>query len=113
MEFYKIILNQLGGNRFLVMTGAKNLVYCNKEKFLRFELPKNGGGVKWVKITLNFKDLYDMEFLGETKKLDKKLSNIGIKVYEKQSFTIKKFDYLYYDQLQEIFTEVTQLYTSL
>lgn len=113
MEFYKIILQQLGGNKFLVMTGAKNLVYCNKEKFLKLELPKNPGGVKWVKITLNYKDLYNMEFLKEEKTLNEKLSNIGIKIYDRQAVLIKKYEDLFFDQLQEFFTETTGFYTSL
>lgn len=42
-EIATIILEQLGGGKFLASTGAKNLAYGEEEKgpFLQFKLPAN------------------------------------------------------------------------
>lgn len=55
------ILEQLGGARFLVMTGAKNLVAI--ERGLRMKLPANitKDRRNYFEIVLNGKDLYDLE----------------------------------------------------
>lgn len=56
------ILQQLGGNKFLAMTGAKTLV--NHGNGLSFKLPSNFAreGINYVKIILNGRDLYDVEY---------------------------------------------------
>lgn len=54
------ILQQLGGNRFLAMTGANHLMYDGPA--LRFRLPRGARGVKHVKVALNQNDLYDVTF---------------------------------------------------
>jgi hypothetical protein len=60
----KTILEQLGGNRFAVMTGAKNFV--SHADGLSFKLPSTPhftkSGINFIKITLNQKDLYNVEF---------------------------------------------------
>ncbi|TXH50894.1 MAG: hypothetical protein E6Q97_19510 [Desulfurellales bacterium] len=56
----KTILSQLGGNRFLVMTGAKSLV--GGANFLAFRLPRANDGINYVRVTLNGKDLYKVEY---------------------------------------------------
>ena len=91
------ILNQLGGNRFLVMTGSKNLVAM--ENGLRMNLSRNKAGAKWLSVKLNGLDLYDLDFFTADKDL-----NIKSKA---------KFENVYCDQLQSIFTQVTGLYTKL
>ena len=94
MEIAKTILEQLGGSRFVVMTGSKNFVAG--EKNLSFKVGKNGSKVTHVRITLNSKDLYDMEFL-----------NIrGMKVK-----TVAECNDVFCDQLQELFTRYTGMYT--
>ena len=55
------ILNQLGGNRFIAMTGAKTLVHDDNS--LRFRIGKNKSRANMIRITLNGLDLYDMEFI--------------------------------------------------
>lgn len=90
------ILKQLGGNKFIVMTGAKNLAYGDKG--LSFKIGKNSGGITHVKINLNGKDLYDMEFL--------KIRGTDMK-------TIKVYNDVYNDGIQQIFTDVTGMNTSL
>ena len=47
----RIILQQLGGNKFLAMTGAKDLVYDKTS--LTFKLPKNRGKIFAYKIKLD------------------------------------------------------------
>jgi hypothetical protein len=97
MEIAKTILRQLGGNRFVVMTGSKNFVASDNG--LTMKLTRNKAKAKWLKITLNGKDLYDMDFVSNDKDY-----NIITKV---------KYEDIYFDQLQEIFTQATGLYTRL
>lgn len=92
----KEILTQLGGNKFIAMTGAKNLV--DGGKFLGFKLPRAKDGINYVKITLTSMDLYDIEFGG-----------IRANDYK----VVKKVGGIYNDQLQNIFTKVTGLHTRL
>jgi len=87
------ILEQLGGNKFLAMTGSKNLV--GHEKTLTMKLTKNKISAKWLRITLNNNDLYKMEFIG---------GDCSIKVV---------LDNVYGNMLQESFTNVTGLFTKL
>lgn len=93
----KTIFQQLGGNKFVVMTGAKMLVHG--DNWLSFRIGRNTGNWNYVKIVLTPADLYDMEFatlskLGDTKKK-------------------KVIKGLYADQLQTVFTDNTGLYTKL
>ena len=88
------ILNQLGGNKFVVMTGAKNLGATDNSLSMR--LPRNASGANYLKITLNSMDLYDVEFL----------SIRGMKVTPK-----KEFNNAYNDMLVSLFEKTTGLYT--
>ena len=54
------ILKQLGGNRFLAMTGAKQLTYDDNS--LNMKLSKNMSQANYLKITLNSLDTYDIRF---------------------------------------------------
>lgn len=94
----QIILQQLGGGKFLAMTGAKQLGTTGND--LSFRLPSNfaNRGINYVKITLTPADLYDMEF-GKIR---------GIK-YTK----LATHEGVYFDALREIFTRETGLETSL
>ncbi len=58
----EMIFEQMGGYKFIAMTGAKNLASDNKS--LSFKLPSNfaDNGINHVRITLNGNDLYDLEF---------------------------------------------------
>jgi len=96
MEVSKTILEQLGGNEFIAMTGAKDLGY-NKDS-LQFRIGRNTGGYKGVKIELDNMDLYKVTSWKMNKKYEV-CSNI--------------FHGIYADQLCELFTENTGLYTSL
>jgi hypothetical protein len=91
------ILNQLGGNKFLAMTGSKNLIASNNG--LRMNLSQNKSGAKWFSVKLNSLDLYELDFFTADKNF-----NLTSKA---------AFKNVYADQLQDIFTEVTGLYTKL
>jgi hypothetical protein len=56
----KTILQQLGANRFIAMTGAKNFAFDSK--YMSFRIGRNSKGINHVRIAHNAKDLYDMEF---------------------------------------------------
>ena len=91
------ILLQLGGRRFIRFTGARSFV--GGENFLMFMLPVE---INKVKITLTPMDVYRLEFW---KNLDagRPETHTPFKVIED----------VYEDQLQDLFTEVTGLYTHL
>lgn len=55
------ILAQLGGRKFLAMTGAKNLTGSNKT--LSFQLPSNLTKVNCIRVTLTAMDDYMVEGL--------------------------------------------------
>jgi hypothetical protein len=92
------ILSQLGGNKFLAMTGAKSLASGGKD--LRFRLPSNfaKNGINIVKITLTPTDLYDVEY--------------G-KLRAGKHSVVKVSKGIYADSLREDFTRVTGLDISL
>jgi hypothetical protein len=94
----KIILEQLGGKRFVAMTGAKNLI--GYEHALSFQLPNQFAkkGINHVHITLTPMDDYTMVL--------SKIRGTGCT-------EIERYETVYFDQLQEIFTNATGLYTSL
>lgn len=108
MSIPEIILNQLGGNKFVVMTGSKNFVADGNT--LRMTLAKNGSKANRLYITLEADDTYTMHFFKYT------APRFNSKTY---SFTdekvteVKTIKGVYCDQLQELFTEVTKLYTRL
>ena len=54
------ILKQIGGNRFIAMTGAKGFAFS--DKYMSFKIGRNSKGINFVRIGHNAKDLYDMEF---------------------------------------------------
>lgn len=91
------ILQQLGGNKFIAMTGSKNFTIVDNS--LSMHLTRNKAKAKYLKITLNSMDTYDMVFYTVNKNFE-----VIIKA---------QFDGVYCDQLQDIFTEVTGLYTHL
>jgi hypothetical protein len=94
----KTILEQLGGNKFLVMTGARNLLAGPNT--LSFRLPARFAkdGITLVKISLDVTDTYTMSFKKVNKKTDKLVSE--------QSG-------VYDDMLASIFEEQTGLRTHL
>ena len=92
------VLQQLGGRRFIAMTGAKNFVKNDKDKSIVFRVPKAKNSINTIRITLTSMDLYNVEFISV------RGTNIKTVATEKG---------VYNDQLQKIFTKYTGLYTSL
>jgi len=96
MEVANTILQQLGGNKFLVMTGSKNL-RAGKNKLV-MDLTRNKLGAKFLTIELDAMDTYTMTFQSMRKwEIKTKAEIKGV----------------YCDQLQSIFTQQTGLYTHL
>lgn len=94
------ILEQLGGRRFIAMTGAKNFVAVAPGNTLVFRLPAKFAKNKanYVRITLTPDDLYTVEF--------SYLRAMNLR-------DISRHEGIYCDQLRELFTTETGLYTSL
>lgn len=99
MTVANTILEQLGKNRFIAMTGAKNFV--GSDDALSFKLPSNfaKGGINAVRIRLDTsRDTYEVTF-----------SKIrGTKVTQ-----VSTFNDVYADSLRSLFTSETGLDTSL
>ena len=73
----KTILQQLGGNKFIAMTGAKN--FGSSSKSLQMKIGRNSKSISHVVITLKSSDLYDMEFIrvrGTSRKVVKKVTGV-------------------------------------
>jgi hypothetical protein len=96
MQVAQTILAQLGGRRFLYMTGAKFLV--GGHDFLMFKLPRAKNGINKVRIVLNDMDTYDVE---------------AYRLRGADCHLVERVEGVYNDMLQEIFTDLTGLYTSL
>jgi hypothetical protein len=92
----RIILEQLGGSRFITMTGAKNLMAG--ERTLSFRIPKSNG-INHVAITLDVDDTYRVTF-------NRIIGTKPVVIVHTQST-------VYADQLQELFTNQTGLATRL
>lgn len=92
----KTILEQLGGNKFIAMTGARQ--FGAGEKSLTFKIGRNNSKANHVRITLNCMDTYDMAF---------------IKVYKFDAKTVSAKGSIYAEDLQRVFTGETGLNTSL
>jgi len=93
-------LRQLGGNKFIAMTGAENLAYndlaSNGDVDLTFTIGKNDKRVKHVLVRYDYgKDLYVMKF------------------YTEELTLVAEYDEVYCDMLGDIFESVTGMYTSL
>lgn len=108
MKVADIILNQLGGNKFVVMTGSKNFLADGNT--LRMQLAKNMSKANRLWITLDADDTYTMRFFRYTAPRfnSKKLTFTDEKITE-----VKTIKGVYCDMLQEIFTATTGLYTRL
>jgi hypothetical protein len=91
------ILKQLGGNRFIMMTGAKH--FGVGKEGLSFKIGRNSKQVNHIKIDYDRgRDLYNIKFDWVTKR--------GIK----NKKTLKG---IYADQLAKVFEKYTGMYTTL
>lgn len=108
MTVANTILEQLGGNKFIAMTGAKNLLADGNT--LIMTLPKNMSKANRLYITLEADDTYTMHFFKFTPgRLNKKTFEFT----EDKVVEVRTIEGVYFDKLQELFTEVTGMYTHL
>lgn len=110
----EIILEQLGGNKFVVMTGTKNFVWDSDNTTLRMTLAKNASKANRLYIKYNSDDTYTMDFFKYSParyKVDHKKCTCDF--VDEKIVPVKKFEHIYCDQLQELFTNVTGMYTRL
>lgn len=108
MTVANIIYNQLGGNKFVVMTGSKN--FLDDGNTLRMTLAKNTSKANRLWITLEADDTYTMRFFRYT------APRFSTKTYtfsDEKITEVRTIKGVYCDMLQELFTEVTHLYTHL
>ena len=97
LKVAETILEQLGGNQFRMMTGAKNL--AGDENSLSMRIGRNSSNSNYLKITLNSMDLYDMKFCKLTRKFEEK--------------SVKEYNGVYNDSMVEVFEKHTGMYTKL
>ena len=97
MSVAKTILSQLGGNKFRVMTGAKN--FLDHGNALSMRIGRNSSNSNYLKVSLNSMDLYDVHFSKLTRKLEEK--------------SVKEYNDIYADSLVEIFESHTGMHTRL
>ncbi len=109
MNVAEIILQQMGGNKFIVMTGSHHFLADGNT--LRMQLVKNKSKANRLYITLDeATDLYTMRFFKFT------AGKLNRKTYEwsdDKTTEIVLVEGIFADQMQKIFTEVTGLYTHL
>jgi hypothetical protein len=103
MQVANTILAQLGGNKFLAMTGAHSLVgsecAATRDGGLHFTLPRGAtNGATKVMITLNKNDTYDVRFF---------------KVRKHMPVAISTHNDVQADNLRDLFERATGLRTSL
>lgn len=90
------VIAQLGGGRFIAMTGAKD--FFIGPKGVVFKIGRNSKNVNYVRINLNSMDTYDIEFL-QVRKFKEKVKSTAKGVYA--------------DTLRGAFEQHTGLRTSL
>lgn len=100
MSIAATILSQLGGNKFLAMTGAKNLL--NGGDYLQFDLPAimTKGKANKFRVTLEPSDTYTLTAMK----------------YSRRTFDCKTLETasdVHCDNLREVFERMTGLYTIL
>ena len=95
-EIAQTILNQLGGNKFIVMTGAKQLAHGDKS--LMFKIGRNSSKANQITIKLEENDTYSVTF-HSFRKMELK--------------DLKKYEGVYADNLKSIFETYTGMATSL
>ena len=93
----KTILQQIGGHRFAAMTGSHDFI--NLGNGLRISLSRNKTSANRLEIIYDDgADLYNVRFYRH-------------KTFEVTTKDIEKIEGVYCDMLEEIFTDVTGLYT--
>ena len=102
---YKTLYKQLGGAKFKAMVRAKNLMYTQQEKFLRFDFGSGvitNNGVNFCRIDYKKDDTYEMTFYKKR-----------VKNHMPEFTEVHKIPNVYADKLQYFFTMATGLETHL
>jgi hypothetical protein len=97
-EIANTIMQQLGGRRFITMTGANGFSYnvsLKNNVFIAFKVP-NRSGANFVTIELTPDDVYTMKF---------------VRIHGGNTKTIAEVEGVYADMLQDVFTQNTGLAT--
>lgn len=104
LDVANTIVEQLGGRKFIAMTGARHFV--GSETGVSFKLPGGGGfcknGINTVQITLTPDDTYTMTF-------QRRAHVKGVLVWK----NVAQHHGVYFDMLQSMFTSETGLAVSL
>ena len=104
----EIILQQLGWNKFIAMTGAKDFVADANS--LKFKLPRNGSKANYCRITLCADDYYTVEFIKYTSsRFYKKTFTYSEPKWE----ILKSYSGVDALQLRTVFEQYTKMYTRL
>ena len=94
-----IIYQQLGGRRFVAMTGASLFFKAERGLKLGFKIPAAKDRISYVAITLDeARDSYNLEF--------GRVAAHGFEIF-------RRFEDVYVDMLHDVFTEATGLRVSL
>lgn len=103
------ILRQLGGNRFKMMTGAKNLIIMDNLPGggLRLDFPMFSKANR-LEITVDCMDTYTVKFYKHTG-----IRITGSKITDPKNTLYKECTGVYNDMLQDIFTSTTGLNCTL
>lgn len=101
------ILQQLGGNKFCAMTGAKNLVATEHGLLLQLPARFAKHGITLVSIDLDATDTYRVSFQRI------KRTRVAPGVTFSEPVEVKKVVGAYAEDLQRVFTEATGLDTHL
>lgn len=96
------ILEQLGGRRFVAMTGASQ--FMGDVDHIAFKLPPNKSKANKIKITLTPMDTYTIRAYR---------INMRAKSADDICKELQAVEDVYADNLQEVFTSMTGLYTRL
>ena len=100
------ILSQLGGHRFMAMTGSKNptVIREGESLGLQLNLGRNATSANRMRIILDANDTYTVSFERHT---------FSRKTLEAKNKIITKVSGIYCDMLEALFTETTKLYTRI
>ena len=96
MTIANTILAQLGGLRFIAMTGAREFVAVDSG--LRFRVPRARDGINLVRIVLEPSDTYAVEFRASRTTSEK---------------LVHRAEDIYAEDLRRVFTDSTGLETNL
>ena len=97
----RTILEQIGGKRFAVMTGSRDFVDMGNG--LRMSLARNKTSANRLDIIYDEgADLYNMRFYRRT---------FSKKTFERKVKDVETHEGIFFDMLEDVFTQVTGLYT--